>query len=77
MSASGGVAWERGEMDEGVPEKTAAEGALVSSTGEGSHSSPSPSGSGEDFLFKPRRCFLSEEEEGEGSGGKTRPAAVM
>lgn len=59
-------------MEEGVPEKTVAEGILATSAGKGSQGGtsllfilgapPSPSGSGEDFLFRPRRCFLSEEE---------------
>lgn len=59
-------------MEEGVPEKTVAEGIFATSAGKGSQGGASllfileaplsPSGSGEDFLFRPRRGFLSEEE---------------
>lgn len=72
-AVSGGVARERGEE----------EGVFLSSAGEGSHGGtsplavrrvpPSPSGSGEDFLFRPRRYFLSEEEVGEESAEAGKP----
>lgn len=68
-------------MEDGVPEKMVAEGIFVTSAFEGSHGGtsllfilgalPSPSGSGEDFLFRPRRCFLSEEDGGEKSAQTT------
>lgn len=68
-------------MEDGVPEKMVAEGIFVTSAVDGSHGGtsllfilgvlPSPSGSGEDFLFRPRRCFLSEEDGGEKSAQTT------
>lgn len=77
------MARERGEAEEGVPEKALAEGVFVTSAWEGSHggTSPlvvqraplSPSGSGEDFLFRPRRYFLSGEEAGEESAQAGKP----
>lgn len=82
-AASGGVVREWGDMVEGgaVGKPWREDGGIfMTSEDEGSHDCPSlpftlgalpsPSGSGEAFLFTGRACFTlsAEEEEGEGEG---------